>query len=284
MNHIPTVNFNSIMPFLRSAQRTNWTILRVEDSICNLEFVNKINELSKTVAFKSKDNSKVYEGIGIQYKSTDITEDEKKYNTLDSYSNYVAFEEEIGDFVSYDKKEKCYIVISDLRKIKLSEVSKNLRDRAKELDDKVNDSNLQVLDHIFLNEWAKLFKDFVLHFLNNNIFLYRGRLLNCKYGKSGSAIHVDNNVRLHIPIYTNKKCTTTFYDKQKKLIGEYHMPADGSFYLFNSWLPHSFRNLGDKDRLHAVFSFDDQLPKKFNNIYKSTNDLKNVMLNDLNKF
>ena len=284
MNHIPTVNFNSIMTFLKSAQRTNWTILRVEDSICNLEFVNKINELSKTVAFKSKDNSKVYEGIGIQYKSTDITEDEKKYNTLDSYSNYVAFEEEIGDFVSYDKKEKCYIVISDLRKIKLSEVSKNLRDRAKELDDKVNDSNLQVLDHIFLNKWAKLFKDFTLHFLNNNIFLYRGRLLNCKYGKSGAAIHVDNNVRLHIPIYTNKKCTTTFYDKQKKLIGEYHMPADGSFYLFNSWLPHSFRNLGDKDRLHAVFSFDDQLPKKFNNIYKSTNDLKNVMLNDLNKF
>ena len=284
MNHIPTVNFNSIMTFLKSAQRTNWTILRVEDSICNLEFVNKINELSKTVAFKSKDNSKVYEGIGIQYKSTDITEDEKKYNTLDSYSNYVAFEEEIGDFVSYDKKEKCYIVISDLRKIKLSEVSKNLRDRAKELDDKVNDSNLQVLDHIFLNEWAKLFKDFALHFLNNNIFLYRGRLLNCKYGKLGSAVHVDNNVRLHIPIYTNKKCTTTFYDKQKKLIGEYHMPADGSFYLFNSWLPHSFRNIGDEDRLHAVFSFDDQLPKKFNNIYKSTNDLKNVMLNDLNKF
>ena len=284
MNHIPTVNFNSIMTFLKSAQRTNWTILRVEDSICNLEFVNKINELSKTVAFKSKDNSKVYEGIGIQYKSDDITEDEKKYNTLDSYSNYVAFEEEIGDFVSYDKKEKCYIVISDLRKIKLSEVSKDLQDRAKELDDKVNDSNLQVLDHIFLNEWAKLFKDFTLHFLNNNIFLYRGRLLNCKYGKSGSAIHVDNNVRLHIPIYTNKKCTTTFYDKQKKLIGEYHMPADGSFYLFNSWLPHSFRNLGDEDRLHAVFSFDDQLPKKFNTIYKSTNDLKNVMLNDLNKF
>ena len=284
MNHIPTVNFNSIMTFLKSAQRTNWTILRVEDSICNLEFVNKINELSKTVAFKSKDNSKVYEGIGIQYKSTDITEDEKKYNTLDSYSNYVAFEEEIGDFVSYDKKEKCYIVISDLRKIKLSEVSKELQDRAKELDDKVNDSNLQVLDHIFLNEWAKMFKDFTLHFLNNNIFLYRGRLLNCKYGKSGAAIHVDNNVRLHIPIYTNKKCTTTFYDKQKKLIGEYHMPADGSFYLFNSWLPHSFRNLGDKDRLHAVFSFDDQLPKKFNTIYKSTNDLKNVMLNDLNKF
>ena len=284
MNHIPTVNFNSIMTFLKSAQRTNWTILRVEDSICNLEFVNKINELSKTVAFKSKDNSKVYEGIGIQYKSTDITEDEKKYNTLDSYSNYVAFEEEIGDFVSYDKKEKCYIVISDKRKIKLSEVSKDLQDRAKELDVKVNDSNLQVLDHIFLNEWAKMFKDFTLHFLNNNIFLYRGRLLNCKYGKFGAAIHVDNNVRLHIPIYTNKKCTTTFYDKQKKLIGEYHMPADGSFYLFNSWLPHSFGNMGEEDRLHAVFSFDDQLPKKFNTIYKSTNDLKNVMLNDLNKF
>lgn len=284
MSYIPTINFNSILTFLKSAQRTTWTIVRVEDSICNLKFVNKINELSKTVAFKSKDNSKVYEGIGIQYKSTDITEDEKKYNTLDMYSNYIRFEEEIGDFVSYDKQEKCYIVISDLRKIKLSEVSKSLQDKTIELEKKTNDSNLQVLDHVFLNEWAKTFKDFILHFLNNNIFLYRGRLLNCKYGKLGAAIHVDNNVRLHIPIYTNKKCTTTFYDKQKKLIGEYHMPADGSFYLFNSWLPHSFRNLGDEDRLHAVFSFDDQLPKKFNNIYKTTTDLKNVMLNDLNKF
>lgn len=284
MNHIPTVNFNSIMPFLRSAQRTNWTILRVEDNICNLEFINKINELSKTVVFKMKDNSKVYEGIGIQYKGTDITEDEKNFNTLDQFSNYVFFDEEIGDFVSYSIKEKCYIAMSDFRRIKLSEVSERLQDKAKYLETKANDSNLQALNHVFLNEWAKMFKDFILHFLNNNIFLYRGRLLNCKYGKLGSAVHVDNNVRLHIPIYTNKKCTTTFYDKQKKLIGEYHMPADGSFYLFNSWLPHSFRNIGDEDRLHAVFSFDDQLPKSFNTIYKSINDLKNVMLNDLNKF
>jgi len=284
MNHIPTINFNSIITFLRSAQRTNWTILRVEDSICNLEFVNKLKEASKTITLKSKDNSKVYEGIGIQYKDTDITEDEKKYNTLDSYSNYVSFEEEIGDFVSYNKKEKCFVVISDLRKIKLSEVSKDLQNRAKELDAKVNDSNLQVLNHVLLNEWAKVFKDFILYFLNKNIILYRGRLLNCKPGKLGTSIHVDNHVRVHIPIYTNEKCTTSFYDKQKKFIGKYHMPADGSFYLFNSWLPHSFGNIGDEDRLHAVFSFDDQLPKSFNTIYKSINDLKNAMLNDLNKF
>jgi hypothetical protein len=272
------------MTFLRSAQRTNWTILKVEDSICNLEFVNKLKEVSKTITLKGKDNSKVYEGIGVQYKDTDITEDEKNYNTLDQYSNYVYFEEEIGDFISYSKTEKCYIVISDLRRIKLSEVSKRLQDKAKDLETKVNDSNSQVLNHVFLNEWAKVFKDFILYFLNKNIFLYRGRLLNCKKGKIGAAIHVDNNVRLHIPIYTNKKCTTTFYDKQQKLIGQYHMPADGSFYLFNSWLPHSFGNMGEEDRLHAVFSFDDQLPKSFNNIYKSTNDLKKIMLNDLNKF
>ena len=85
MNHIPTINFISIITFLRSAQRTNWTILRVEDSICNLEFVNKLKEASKRITLKSKDNSKVYEGIGIQNKETEITDNEKKYKTLDSY-------------------------------------------------------------------------------------------------------------------------------------------------------------------------------------------------------
>jgi len=284
MSFIPTINFNSIIPFLRSAQKTNWTILKVENNICNLQFVNKIKDVSKTVTLKSKDNSKVYEGIGIQYKGNDVTEDEKNYNTLDSYSNYVSFEEELDDFVSYNKIEKCFISVNSLKRYKISEVSKDLQDRAKELDVKVNDSNLQVLNHVFLNEWAKIFKDFILYFLDNNIFLYRGRLLNCKPGKLGTSIHVDNHVRIHIPIYTNEKCTTSFYNKQKKFIGKYHMPADGSFYLFNSWLPHSFGNLGDADRLHAVFSFDDQLPKSFNNIYKSFNDLKKIMLNDLNKF
>jgi len=285
MNNIPTIDFNSILVFLRSAEKTNWTIVRVKDDICNLEFMNKIKEVSKTVAFKSKDNLQLYEGIGIQYKDADITDDDKKYNILDVYSNNTFFAQEIGDFVSYNKEGKCFIVKSNLKRIKLSEVSQVLKDKAKQYDMKINNSNIHPsTSYVFLNEWAGVFKDFITYFLNKNIFLHRGRLLNCKPGKQSGPIHIDNNVRIHIPIYTNKKCTTTFYDKQKKLIGEYHLPADGSFYLFNSWLPHCFGNMGDEDRLHAVFAFTDKIFYYSKSKLLLANDIKNMMLKDLNKF
>jgi len=285
MNHIPTIDFNSILVFLRATEKTNWTIVKVKDDICNLEFVNKIKEASKTVTFKSKDNSELYEGIGIQYKDTDITEDEKNHNVMGVYSNITFFAQEIGDFVSYSKEGKCFIVKSNLKRIKLSEVSQGLQDKAKQYDTKINDSDIHPsTSYVFLNQWAGVFKDFITYFLNKNIFLHRGRLLNCKPGKQPGPIHVDNNVRIHIPIYTNKKCTTTFYDKQKKLIGEYHLPADGSFYLFNSWLPHCFGNMGDEDRLHAVFAFTDKIIYYSKSKLLLANDIKTMMLNDLNKF
>ena len=75
-----------------------------------------------------------------------------------------------------------------------------------------------------------------------------------------------------------------FYDNQKKLIGEYHLPADGSFYLFNSWLPHCFGNMGDKDRLHAVFAFTDKIFYYSKSKLILAKDLKTMMLKDLNKF
>jgi hypothetical protein len=66
--------------------------------------------------------------------------------------------------------------------------------------------------------------------------------------------HVDYDpsyiVRYHIPIITNPSVHMGF-ERQGQTI-EYHLPADGRIYFFNSGIKHWVKNLSDSGRLHLI--------------------------------
>lgn len=71
------------------------------------------------------------------------------------------------------------------------------------------------------------------------------RLMTVK-PKSCYSYHVDSRKRLHIPLETNEHCWFII-DKEM-----HHLPADGSVYLVDTMLPHTFINCGSEPRTHIV--------------------------------
>ena len=71
------------------------------------------------------------------------------------------------------------------------------------------------------------------------------RLMDVK-PKSCYSYHTDIRKRLHIPLETNEHCWFII-DKQL-----HHLPADGSVYLVDTMLPHTFINCGAEIRTHIV--------------------------------
>jgi len=51
---------------------------------------------------------------------------------------------------------------------------------------------------------------------------------------------------LHIPLITNEGCKFVYEDRV------FSMPADGSVYIVNNSIPHTFVNSGTTDRLHIT--------------------------------
>jgi hypothetical protein len=72
--------------------------------------------------------------------------------------------------------------------------------------------------------------------------------------------HVDYDpsyiTRYHIPIFTNDK--VIFGYKTRSGNHEYHMPATGNVYFFNSGLVHWVSNLGTEPRLHLIVDTNGQ--------------------------
>ena len=60
--------------------------------------------------------------------------------------------------------------------------------------------------------------------------------------------HVDTGkVCVHVPIITNPGCKFIYEHKS------FSMPADGSAYVVNNGIPHTFMNAGPEPRLHLTF-------------------------------
>jgi hypothetical protein len=60
--------------------------------------------------------------------------------------------------------------------------------------------------------------------------------------------HIDKGKTcVHIPITTNIGCRFIYEHKS------FSMPADGSVYVVNNGIPHSFMNAGSEPRLHLTF-------------------------------
>jgi hypothetical protein len=73
--------------------------------------------------------------------------------------------------------------------------------------------------------------------------------------------HVDYDpsyiTRYHIPLVTNQAALAKF-DKNNEIY-QYHLPADGSVYFFNSGIKHWVENGGDDDRIHLIVDTHGQL-------------------------
>lgn len=72
--------------------------------------------------------------------------------------------------------------------------------------------------------------------------------------------HVDYDpsyiTRYHIPIFTNEQ--VIFGYKNKDVVSEYQMPADGGIYFFNSGLLHWVANKSSVPRLHLIIDTNGQ--------------------------
>ena len=79
--------------------------------------------------------------------------------------------------------------------------------------------------------------------------LFQGRVLITKPGCQ-IPTHNDGKFRLtlHVPILTNPQCSFEIGGDSL------HLPADGSSYILNTRLEHSFTNQGTTARVHLVFS------------------------------
>ena len=72
--------------------------------------------------------------------------------------------------------------------------------------------------------------------------------------------HVDYDpsyiVRYHLPLITNNKVIMGFERNGNQL--EYHLPADGKLYFFNSGIKHYVRNDSTEGRLHLIIDVHGQ--------------------------
>lgn len=119
-------------------------------------------------------------------------------------------------------------------------------------------------DFKFWKNWNTLGQQ--LSFLRDgiDIALFRSRLLTACGGYSyQSKIHIDYDWRYVVPLSTNDQCTITYTDENM----EFHLPADGSAYVFNAGFLHSFKNFGLTDRCHFIGILD--IPNSGDNIIRA---------------
>ena len=93
----------------------------------------------------------------------------------------------------------------------------------------------------------------------------------CLKAHSKSLVHKDSNekdymTRIHIPLWTNKKCIHICQGKNL------HMPADGSAWILWTNLWHQIRNDSDEDRYHIIMDAYDT--KKITKNFKFEGDFE----------
>jgi len=89
-----------------------------------------------------------------------------------------------------------------------------------------------------------------LLFNSLNFDITRTRIFVIDPGSTPYTVHRDTTPRIHIPIETNEKCRFYFYNPSEEP-AEY-MPADGSIYLVNTKINHTFKNESNQRRIHIV--------------------------------
>lgn len=275
---IKTIRLDQVPLFVDAASKLEWTVFRIDPDTVSLpeNFIEKVKELSEQRPYLKKDPGtygEFYEGVSIQYSARQSgSEQERNYGSVHAKGTIDRFDPYL--------KQKIYFTgtgfsLKDPRRHPKNEIVNldlsNRIDLQEILDTALRKNNITT--YLFLNQWATIFKDIISQFLDLNIITYYGRFLRTLPGQS-AAIHSDRDVRLHIPIYTNEGCYTTFYTSSLASLGKYHLPADGSIYIYNTHTLHDFFNSGSEPRLHAIFSITDKIVPSWKKEFSSTEEIK----------
>lgn len=130
---------------------------------------------------------------------------------------------------------------------------RSMEDKLEDVDDHGNATLVQKKFHLIIHNeiseelsnlpYTKSIIDQVFSLQEFNSVNYRLVLSNRCYNW-----HTDTGkVCVHIPLITNTGCKFV-YDTRS-----FSMPADGSVYVVNNGIPHSFMNAGKEPRLHLTF-------------------------------
>lgn len=246
---IETISIDQVYDYVANSRNSKWCIVRIEPFWDQRKLLEDMRQNSYKVPYMKKDPetySESYEGISIQKTGHEKTAHEENYNSVmrNSLPGEPIY---LDDRIVYFTKDG--FSSTPPPNINLIERSPVLDDLFNVLKDKPKISAPQ-----YLNEWAGVWADFLLKFAEKGLMNVRGRYLRSMPGQYARR-HYDGECRLHVPLWTNDKVFTTFFDEKDnyKQLGKYNMPADGSAYLFNAYVPHNFGNFGDDTRTHAVF-------------------------------
>jgi hypothetical protein len=81
--------------------------------------------------------------------------------------------------------------------------------------------------------------------------IFRARLMVMN-PRTTYSIHMDPTPRIHLPLITNVQCLMCFPRDQVMR----HLQADGTSYLVNTTVPHTFMNCSTEQRIHIVASVE----------------------------
>lgn len=284
---IETIPLNKVYDYVKNSVTEDWYIVRIEPFYNQQKFLNDIRQNAIAVPFMKKDPelySESYEGISIQRTKNEKTATEENYGT-------VARNSLPGEpiFLASEEKQVVYFTRQGFSRKPPPEIdliknpSLDLQQLWKELNAKPTVSAPQ-----YLNTWAKPWTNFLLTFAGLGLINIRGRYLRSYCGQYAKR-HTDKECRLHVPLWTNDKCFTAFFDEKDnyKQAGKFNMPADGSAYLFNAHRVHSFGNFGDEIRTHAVFGITHQTHRAWKYFQPHLETYEDVLIdyaNDLMSF
>jgi hypothetical protein len=253
-SEIKTIPLSEVANYVKSAKDGKWCVVRIEPFWDREKFLEDLRENSLLVPYMKKDPeiySESYEGISIQKTKHELTSHQENYNSIQR--NVLPGEPILfGDGTLYFTKEG--FSKTPLPNVQLIEMDEKKREVWKTILSKPTVTAPQ-----YLNDWAGVFSDFLIRLAEKGLVCLRGRYLRTIPGQYAGR-HWDGECRLHIPLWTNDKVFTTFFDAKRNYeqINKYHMPADGSAYLFNAYVAHNFGNFGDELRTHAVFGIVSQ--------------------------
>lgn len=101
----------------------------------------------------------------------------------------------------------------------------------------------------------KMFRGTIIERIYNDLDIAygvcRARIMMMDSTRRAYSYHVDFTPRLHIPIQTDDNCMFVVDDKV------YRMPDIGHLYYLNTTFKHTALNLGNKERIHLIFSLKD---------------------------
>lgn len=283
---IPSIPFDRVRSLINETEinttREDWTVVRIDNPLTDdsLEFIQRLDALSKSLKFRAKDS----ENYGEKYKAISIQKDyvksqikEADYDSVDAnsfaqnldaanskplYFTPWGFTYDASWFEKWDRNQVPESI--DL-------ISWVDRPDLKVIYEKKQKQYKSTSYHV-LNDWAEAFRPILGKFYDHNLLLYYGRYLLVDE-KMISKTHIDSDIRVHIPIYTNDHCATEFFSPSTgESLGTFHMPADGSFYLFNGHLRHTFYNQGVEPRLHIVFLITSILRPRWRDLFRDFQD------------